>query len=292
MLRLSRADRIETVISLSDEHDVQSMQELQLDSRDGGAANLVSFLIDAPSPTETVADMQAMLDLWSRGAEAFQARGDSQGAAVYQATWRHLLKNTFHDELPEDYWPGGGSRWFGVVKLLLQTPTDPWWDDVNTDFVEGRDDILVKSMIDAHEELTELLGGNRNGWTWGKLHIAHFENQVFGQSGIGPIEWLFNRKAPARVGGGTSLVNAVGWDTSVSYVVDWVPSMRMVVDLSDLSNSTMIHTTGQSGHAFHTHYRDMIEMWTDGIHGPMYWTREQVTGNAAATLTMVPATDD
>ena len=284
-----RGGRIEQMILGGTDQTVTDMQEMQMDARDDGAANLVPFLLDVADVNEArVIEVQARLDNWSRGSEAFQATGSSTGAAIYQATWRHLLINTFQDELPEDHWPSGGSRWFEVVRNLLDTPDDPWWDDVTTEAVETRDDILFRSMVNAYDEVESLLGADVDGWSWGRLHIAHFENQTLGQSGIGPIEWLFNRTAPAEVGGSASIVRAVGWATDLSYEVDWVPSQRMVIDLADLDDSTFIHTTGQSGHAFHANYDDMIEPWTNGTHGPMYWDRDSVVAAAAATLTMVP----
>ena len=84
-------------------------------------------------------------------------------------------------------------------------------------------------------------------------------------------------------------MNAVGFHPPDGYGVDWLPSMRMVIDLSDLAASTSVNTTGQSGHAFHTHYDDMLDSWTDGIHHPMRWTREQVDDGAEGTLRLVPA---
>jgi penicillin amidase len=142
-------------------------------------------------------------------------------------------------------------------------------------------------MSEAHDELSGLLGDS-DDWRWGELHTATFENQSLGQSGIAAIEWLFNRSAPDRVGGGPSIVNAVGWNAAESYVVDWVPSMRMVVDLGDFAESTSIHTTGQSGHAFHANYADMIELWADGGRHPMLWGRSGVEDGAANTLTLTP----
>jgi penicillin amidase len=62
----------------------------------------------------------------------------------------------------------------------------------------------------------------------------------------------------------------------------------MVIDLADLSRSTAINTTGQSGHAFHSHYNDMIEPWTDGKQHPLRWTRDQVVADAAGTLELTP----
>lgn len=288
-----RAERIAEMILDGEPHGVASMQTMQIDSRDGSAEFVVPLLLAVdPRGNTAVQSLQERLRGWSTGDDPLQASGKSSGAAVYMATWRHLLANTFHDELPEDYWPGGGSRWFEVMRGLVENPEDPFWDDLGTAGTETMEQILFDSMLDAHRELTELLGPDTDDWAWGAIHIAHFENQTLGQSGIGPIEWLFNRTAPAEVGGSESLVNAVGWDTSVSYVVDWVPSQRMVVDLSDLDSSSFVHTTGQSGHAFHPNYGSMIEMWVEGAHGPMPFTRMAVESVSADVLTLLPPGSD
>ena len=282
-----RASRIVDMIENNSRHTTASVRQLQMDARDGGAENLMPYLLDCMGcvgGSEQFQEMASLLEDWI----THQSVADSPGAAAYQAVWRHLLRLTFHDELPEDYWPGGGSRWFEVMKNLLETPDDPWWDDVATNFTETRDEIIEQAMIAAHIELTGLLGRTSDNWSWGRLHIAKFENETLGQSGIAPIEWLFNRAAPERVGGSESLINATGWDPGSSYEVDWVPSFRMVVDLSDFSNSTSINTTGNSGHAFNHYYDNMIVSWTDGDQHPMRWDAEKIEADAAATLTLVP----
>ena len=285
-----RAQRIVDMIRAGDSHDVASMQRIQMDTLDASAQAIVPYLLAVdPGGDPGVTEIQTWLEGWSTGARAFQVTGDSTGAAVYMAVWRGLLARIFHDELPEDYWPTGGSRWFDVVVSLLGSPDDRWWDDIGTPETETRDQVLRSAMGDARDELVELLGDDPGDWRWGRLHIAHFENQTLGQSGISAIEWLFNRTAPQRVGGSDSLVNAVGWDADKSYVVDWVPSERMVVDLADFDSSTFVHTTGQSGHAFHENYDSMIEMWTDGEQGPMAWTRDVVESQATDVLTLHPS---
>ena len=285
-----RGGRIAELIVSAEDHDVVSMQQLQMDSRDGGAEVIVPYLLAVDAgEDQAVLDVQERLRGWSSGGNPLQASGRSSGAAVYMAVWRHLLANVFHDELPEDQRPSGGSRWFEVLRQLLQKPDDPWWDDTRTTDTETMDQILRASMRDGHRELTELLGDDSADWSWGALHVAPFENQSLGKSGIAPVEWLFNRTAPERVGGSESVVNAVGWRPDISYEVDWVPSQRMVVDLSDLDASTFVHTTGQSGHAFHENYDSMIAMWADGEHGPMPWSRAAVEAVSADVLTLTPA---
>ena len=284
-----RAARIEEMIENAPAgYAVASAEAMQLDNRDGGAPNLVPRLLAVGSENEAVTAIQDVIARWADGPDAFQAAPGSPGAAAYQAVWAHLLRLAFHDELPEDSWPEGGSRWFVTVAALLESPDDEFWDDTGTEVVEDRDIILEQALADAYDELTGLLGDDPRRWRWGEIHVGHFENQSFGQSGIGPIEWLFNRTAPRRLGGSADIVNAVGFYPPDGYRVDWIPSMRMVIDLGDLGASTSMNTTGQSGHAFNSHYDDMLRPWTDGIHHPMRWTREQVDEAAEANLALNP----
>jgi len=64
--------------------------------------------------------------------------------------------------------------------------------------------------------------------------------------------------------------------------------MRMIVDLSDLNNSVTMHTTGQSGHAFHPHYDDMAPLWAAVEHYPMLWDQRAVIESAEGHLRLVP----
>ncbi len=141
-----RAARIEDLIQESDGHSVASSQAMQMDNRDGGAGNLMPHLLRVETDSDAVHAMQEVLTPWSEGEDPFESAPAPPGAAAYQATWVHLLALTFHDELPEDSWPEGGSRWFEVVARLLDAPEDPWWDDVSTSEVENRDAILVTAM--------------------------------------------------------------------------------------------------------------------------------------------------
>jgi len=64
--------------------------------------------------------------------------------------------------------------------------------------------------------------------------------------------------------------------------------MRMIVDLSDLNNSLTVHTTGQSGHAFHPHYIDLADLWRTVQYYPMWWEEQAVQQNAEGLLRLIP----
>ena len=113
-------------------------------------------------------DGQRLLEDWDL---TQPAEGTGAAAAAYlNATWRELLALTFHDELPAPVWPDGGARWVEVVAALLESPRDPWWDDVTTDRVEDRDDVLRRAMLEARDELTRRQAREADRWTWGHVH--------------------------------------------------------------------------------------------------------------------------
>lgn len=238
------------------------VQKMQFDNKNTFAPALVPLLLQAPRPPLSQVEREA--DALLRGWTSFTQPDDSAPAAYYNAIWRHLLLDTF-DEFSDDpaVAPGGGDRWFEVMRPLLEKPDDPWWDAKSTPEVEKRDDILARAMSDAVKELADLQGETAKDWNWGELHTLTPTHATFGKSGIGPIEWMFNH-SPVPTAGGKDLVNATGWNSSAGYEVDAVPSMRMIVDLSNLNESRWIQLTGNSGHAFHPNYDDQLELWRTG----------------------------
>ncbi|HEX7744526.1 MAG TPA: penicillin acylase family protein [Micromonosporaceae bacterium] len=290
-----RSQRIRDLIAAAREHGpigVADVQSMQFDNRNGFAPVLVPAVrsaLQSGDPADRA--VAAAEDLWSDwdfqqpadGADGTPAGRTSAAAAYYNATWRHLLADTF-DELPADYRADGGDRWFEVVRALLNRPESPWWDRKDTSTVERRDDVLRAAAAEAAAELRRDQGDRPADWRWGRMHRLTLRNQTFGKSGIGPIEWLFNHD-PVGVSGGDAIVNATGWSAPAGYEVDAVPSMRMIVDLANLDRSRWIQLTGNSGHAFHRHYSDQFGLWRTGRTLPMRWDRAAIEDQAADTLT-------
>jgi penicillin G amidase len=252
------------------------VMEMQFDNRNGLAPSLAPLLVAADGRAA------APLKGWD-----FQQEVDSSAAAFFNVTWRHLLADTF-DELPAAQRPDGEDRWFEVVHGLLGDAGSPWWDDRRTAAKESRDDILRRAMREATTELTKRFGADRNAWRWGELHRFTARNQTFGESGVSMMEWLFN-VGPVETAGGTSIVNATGWDARKGYEVNWVPSMRMIVDMSKLDSSRWIQLLGESGHAFSPHYDDQLEKWRTGLTVPMRWERATIEREARHELRLRPA---
>jgi len=280
-----RAARIVDMIeSAPGKIDIAYFQNMHGDSKSLNAEALVPVLLSVNLDPELAAVRDQYLNSWD-----FQEYADSQAASVFEWFWWNLLMDTFSDDLPEAYWPGGGSRWYVVMRNLVDQPDSPWWDDKATaDKVETRDDIFTRAFSETVSQIQKEYGKDTAKWpAWGELHTATFRNQTLGNSGVGLIEDLFNR-GPFVTGGGKSIVNATGWTVGESFEVDWLPSEREIVDLSNLNNSLAIHTTGESGHAYHPHYADMAPLWAEVKYYPMWWDQADVIKDSEGHLKLTP----
>ena len=291
-----RSQRIRDEIERLGTMTPQAMVDLQMDSRNGFAPTLVKELMAIDlSADDFTRSAQDLLEDWDYTQPADKSRA-SASAAYFNAVWRNILRYTF-EELPEDLSPEGGSRWMVAVTGLLRDPTNDWWDDRNTrGVVEGAPEILRKAMVEARLDLTEQLGKDPATWRWGRLHSLTFEHQVLGGDTVPAyVRQVFNR-GPIPLPGGSSIVNANGWDasygdpeTAQAYRVDWGPSMRMVIDLGSLDASRWVNQTGQSGHPYNDHYTDQMDAWELGGTFPWPHSVEAVKAAAAAQQTLVPA---
>ena len=280
-----RAARIvEMIQNAPGKIDADYIQSMHGDSKNLNAEALTPILLSLELDSELASIRDQFLSSWD-----YQERADSQSAALFESFWANLVTDTFKDDLPEDYWPEGGSRWYLVMRNLIQQPDSSWWDDKETEsVVETRDDMFIRAFEETVTQMKKEHGNDPAKWPiWGELHSATFRNQTLGESGIGPIEALFNR-GPYVTGGGKSVVNATGWTVGESFEVNWLPSEREIVDLGNLDNSLAIHTTGQSGHAFDKHYADMAPMWADVQYYPMWWKQDSVKADAEGYLRLIP----
>jgi len=259
---------------------VDDLAEIQLDTADANATAMLPVIAELALEGDAARGAD-LLDGWDGRADV-----DSAQAAYFAVFWRNLLDDMF-GSLPDQTRPVGGDRWFGVVDGMLGEPDARWWTN-DEERVAGRDAMLAHALEEAWDEASDRMGGDPDGWRWGRLHTLTLTNQSFGESGIGPVEWLFNR-GPYELGGGSSIVNAIGWDASLGYDVDWVPSMRMVVDLDDVDASRWVNLTGASGHAFHPHYADQAPLWQRGETRRWPFTIEAVQDAASETLQLRPA---
>lgn len=266
-------------IAAGEPFTVETMQQMQMDSRNELAAFLVPRLGETGASNEAL----QLFEGWN-----FDQTVDSAAAAYFNAIWRQMVQRMFNSHIDTELTTTtGDDQFWEVIYDLWSDPTNDWWDDPTTTDVEDRDALMKDAVDAAAAELSSLQGGDPNNWNWGGLHTLLLQNGTLGASGVAPIEALFNR-GPIEVPGGSAAVNANGWIPSEGYEVYWVASMRQVVDLADFDSSTWVNLTGNSGHAFAPTYEDQVEAWRTGEQYPWLWSDDAVRSAATDTLLLQP----
>jgi len=220
---------------------------------------------------------------------------DSIGGTVYEITRTRLVRNLLEPGLGKDLSTRLMGQGFHPVLLashefyghdtvamlrMLDNPKS-WW----VKQAGGRQAVIERGLIEAIEWLRATLGPDPSQWQWGKIHRAPFDHPLGMQK---PLDRVFSR-GPVPVGGDTDTPCQTAVAPENPYDNrSWSPSFRQIVDLSDLTRSTITTVPGQSGRLGSPHYDDFIEPWRKGESHPMLWTRAQVEKELEGRLVLEP----
>ncbi|MFN8481677.1 MAG: penicillin acylase family protein [Anaerolineae bacterium] len=280
-----RAERINATLAAGQKLTVDDMKALHADTTSLFNQKLAQSLAQVqPSGWLQEQALRVVRD-WDGRADP-----DSAGQAIVEATYVELLRQVFGKALPSSVYSdylAESSMHHMAMDRLLDDPQNIWWDDKGTSERETRDAMLARAFGLAVDGLGKRFGDVPTEWKWGRLHTATFQHLPLGQSGIGPLERLFNRGPIAARGTGTT-VNAAGFNYRQPYALSSLSSYRQVIDLANLDNSVSIHTTGESGQLLSPHYADMMETWQNVQYHPMRFGEAGLKAAGAEALTLQP----
>ena len=208
-------------------------------------------------------------------------RGESElndvGITIFSVLDYLVHKNALLDELGEE-----------KLELYLETTLKDrtkvklarnrksvWWDNIHTDEVELREDIVEQSLKEAVVLLQQNLGEEINEWKWGKVHTLTHEHAL---GVVSPFDKLFNvKKQP--ISGSNEVVNNMMFEMNegLDFKVYAGPSSRRIVDFSDIDNSYTILPTGQSGNFLSPFYKNQAEAYNRGDYYKMIIDEDIIT---------------
>lgn len=269
----SRIMRIHELLESKAKHSPEDFMRYQNDIVSKYASEVVPYITEAFNKTE-VHDKNLMTALKLLKKWDFRMDQYDEAPAIYQVFFNKLLKNILYKKLGEvlyNEYVFVANIPYRVVLQLLKQPNSSWFDNPETPVKETRDAVIRESLSQALTELENRFGHDTKNWRWGSLHKVSFKH--FFSGAVPFIDKLLNI-GPFNIGGdGTTLFNTeYSFGTihnnpllkNEEYENILGPSMRYIYDFAKPDEFYLVLTTGQSGHVFSSHYKDMTGMWLEG----------------------------
>ena len=221
------------------------------------ANNLMNSLkIEGFSTTETLAIEQ--LNLWQGNFDL-----EEIGPVIYNRFIYEVLVNTYKDEMGEGFEQFVNTTIQDkVLRVLAQKETSIWLDNIKTEKIETKEDIVTLSFKKAIAFLENQLGDTIDNWYWKRVISIEHKHSFDKVAALKPY---FN-VGPFVTKGGDQVINNQVYklDSTGYYKVSAGPSSRRVIDFSDVENSLGIIPTGQSGNVLSDYYKDQAQKFLEG----------------------------
>jgi len=281
----NRARRIVELLDAKDDWDMESASRMILDVTSPVNTELVQELIKLFDVSQMTQEQLVMIDSLENWEGDYPL--ESVNATLFHRYEYYFAKNSLEDEMgPEMFQQFLATHAYKrQVAHRAKLERSPWWDNIHTEKVETRRDIVMQSFKDAWASLVRDLGPDPSSWTWDRVHTLEHQHPM-GQ--VNYLRKYFN-VGPFPVVGSREVINNMSfpYDSTLYYKVSSGPSTRRIIDFSDLGNSLGILPTGQSGNPLSKHYRDQAEMYNRGEFRKMMMDRKEIEKKAASTLRFV-----
>ncbi len=245
------------------------------------AEELIKHIIDIGEDGQNekeISDLVGVLRQWDRHMAV-----DSVGAAIYEVARYYMFREILSAKLDDaqiNEMMGVGfhplilpySEFYGHdVSFLLRELNDPQSEWIK--LAGGKKIVITKGLLAAKKFLKKKLGRNIKKWQYGRIHRAVFPHAF---DITPPMNYIFNAK-PVPISGNadtpyqTAIAPEAPFDNRA-----WSISFRMLVDTSNMANTRIITSLGQSGQLGSRHYEDLKESWLRGEYNVYFWKDETI----------------
>jgi penicillin amidase len=251
------------------------MMKLQSDEVSIPARTLIPLLDGLHSTQPATQTALERLRAWN----AVLSR-DSIEAGVYAAWQQKLWDNFRNRRVPES-----ARQYFSrmaIERLIAQLVSPD--SSFGADPLAGRNQLLIGSLEQAVQELTERFGPDMKNWRYGQETYHHIVlRHMLGNAVKAEYRSQFEIGPLPRGGDGFTVNNT---DNAAAQLVG--ASFRIIADLADWDRSLGVNTPGQSGDPMSPHYRDLTELWANGQYFPVFYSRKKIEGVTEKRETLIP----
>lgn len=261
-----RGERITELLDKANDFDVEKVKTMMLDHRSNLFYHVKDIMLESLTDSNELIES---LKSWNADFSTNDFR-----PVVFQKWMYEVVSTAMQDEMGEKLWKNYKESYnFKVaIEHLILNDTSKWWDNVNTNEIENRTDIINRAFSKAISDLKTFWGEDHTQWKWGDAHqLTH--NHAMGTA------LSFLNVGPFAVEGGNEVINNMGYSYNGGQYQHptFGPSTRRVVDFSDVrNNSWSILPSGNSGNFFSPFYDDQAAMYAKGEFRKMMMNEEEI----------------
>jgi penicillin amidase len=274
-----RARRIQQFFDTIDKHSLDTSAAMQADHLSLAARAMQPFIAMIAPSDERARQARAMLASWDAVMDKDRAE-PLIFTAFLSALHRILLVEKTGLKM-EDKGP------FAATTLIALMRDHPSWCDA-----PGKPDPdCRKALGQALDEGLALLvkrdGADMSQWRWGAEHMALLRHPVFAHVPL--LDRVSDLALPSS-GGFYTLDRGGSFDIppDMPFARTHAGGFRGLYDLSAPEKSRFVIATGQSGHIFSRHYRDLAPLWIDGRYIALTGSEDDLKKAGAAELILSP----
>ena len=274
-----RITRITELLSLTKDHDVETMMKAQSDVLSLAARELLPLMTVIKGDSKEAQKAIAMLRAWDG-----EMTTERPEPLIYAAWVKEMSALVFSDELGALYKEWKAPREHSLARILQNH--EEWCDNGATDPEKVCNALLGDALDSALSKLITSYGGDMEEWAYGEAHKARYTHQIF--SGVPVLASL--SEASAAVGGDDRTVNAasVSYDEDTPFQATSGARYRQIIDLSDLDNSRFILAPGVSGNVFSPYYKNLTAKWARAEYITLAGDKNAVVKRGVGVIELFP----
>ncbi|MTI39870.1 penicillin acylase family protein [Fulvivirga lutimaris] len=278
-----RAQRLVDLLEAKEKLSIDDYKNMLLDGQSDVAVKITKTFIeqiDAESELEEKA--KNILADWTGNHEV-----DETAPVIYQKILFHSMRLAMENKLDSGLFVGfvNSHLMKRTFDRLMHNDSSKWWDDPSTAEVESRKDVFNKAFDISLEELTAQLGDIKD-WKWGKVHTFELPHAM------GKVEALrpYLNVGTYEMDASDAVLNKLAFQRNGTgvYNITSGPSSRRIINFADIENSLSIIPAGQSGNPLSPHYKDQVEMYTQGKWRKMLMNPQEISEKTINKLTLKP----
>jgi len=249
-----RARRIQQFMNTIDKHNLDTSAEMQADRLSLAAKAMQPFIAKIAPSDERARQAQTMLMSWN--AVMDQNRVEPLIFTAFLGSLHRILLEEKTGLKMAEKDP------FAATTLISLMNDHPSWCDAPDKPDPDCRETLGRALDEGLALLVKRDGADMSQWRWGAEHIAILQNKVF--SHVPLLDRISDLSVPSS-GGFYTLDRGGGFEepNGKPFARTHGAGYRGVYDLADPAKSRFIITTGESGHIFSRHYRDLVPLWND-----------------------------